>query len=391
MSIAPINKPSSSSITQALGGLVETAKAGISKLVEAAVESSFTGASAKKGPELSGAPASQTATASSSEGSFSVAQALRYGGAPTPAPAPGVSPPNPPPPGASATPASSTSKVSSPTVSGDPVSVHYVAPDEGAVAWLMEATTIGEVQADSVKGMVDGIIADADGHPIDDLEIEGHGSPGEQVIAKDVSLKYPLTDEQKAELVRLKPHLSPDAVITLDGCQVGAGTDGEKLLKEMSELLGVKVKAGTGYQRLTPGIEGSEVTATPDGKGGSTLSTEESDWNEFWRMRPGFGDDDAWMEALSGASDEALKEMPQQSRYDAVKTLISGYTGEDEGDQVLRIFENASPADRKELYRQLEGHAWGGDFKNGVLTDDDGLVDALDNDQLAKLRTMMNE
>ncbi|MBL8955392.1 MAG: DUF4347 domain-containing protein [Myxococcaceae bacterium] len=389
MSIAPINKPSASSITQALGSLVETAKAEVEKLLDTSLESTFTGGAAKKGPELSGG--ATTPVTASAGPTFSVAQALRYGGAPTPAPAAGVSPPPPPPPGASTAPAAKASKVDAPTVSGDPVSVHYIAPDEGAVAWLMEATTIGEVQADSVKGMVDGIIADADGHPIDHLEIEGHGSPGSQVIAKGVKLEHPLTDDQKAELLRLKPHLTKDAVVVLDGCQVGAGNDGEALLKEMSELLGVKVKAGTGYQRLTPGIEGSEVTATPDGKGGSTISTDESDWNEFWRLNPGFDDDDKWMEALGKVDDKGLQGMPQQSRYNAVKTLISGYTGEDEGNQVLRIFENATPEQRKELYRQLEGHAWGGDFKNGVLTDDDGLVDALDNDQLAKLRGLMNE
>ncbi len=349
-------------------------------------QSAFTQGATATGPQLSGGP---TTLPTSNAPTFTVAQALRAGGAPTPAPAAGATPMQPPPPGAQAP--ASASKVSDSVVSGDPVGVHYIAPDEGVVAWLMEATTIGEVQADSVKGMVDVIIGDAKGHPIDHLEIEGHGRSGEQVIAKGVSLKYPLDEATKTELARLKPYFAPGAEVVLDGCQVGAGNDGEKLLKELSEIWGVKVKAGTAFQRLTPGIEGSEVTAAPDGKGGTTVTTEESDWNEMWRTYPGTSDDDAWMKALGDASDAAVGGMPLQQRYTAATALISGWTGEDEGDQVLRLFQTASPADRKELYRLLEGHSWGGDFKNGVFTDDDGLVDALSNDQLDKLRKLMNE
>ena len=64
--------------------------------------------------------------------------------------------------------------------------------------------------------------------------------------------------------------------------------------------------------------------------------------------------------------------------------------GEDEGEAVIRMFETAAAGDRRQLYELIEGHAWSGDFRDGVLVVDDKLVDSLSYPQLARLRTLIN-
>lgn len=78
----------------------------------------------------------------------------------------------------------------------------------------------------------------------------------------------------------------------------------------------------------------------------------------------------------------------QRARY--VRELIDGYTGGDEGELVVHIFQTAPTSERRALYQRVEGHAWTGDFRHGVLVTDDDIWDALSRGQLTRLRAILN-
>jgi hypothetical protein len=42
------------------------------------------------------------------------------------------------------------------------------------------------------------------------------------------------------------------------------------------------------------------------------------------------------------------------------------------------------------MYRQIEGHDWGGDFRHGVFVSDDKLWNSLTRGQLDRLRGIIN-
>lgn len=100
----------------------------------------------------------------------------------------------------------------------------------------------------------------------------------------------------------------------------------------------------------------------------------------------GFNEDDVVMEE----STNDLPKLTLNQRADRVRALIGGWTGEDEGERVIEIFSTASVTDRPQLYRLVEGHAWTGDWIEGVFTTDDDMVDALYRSQLNRLRDIIN-
>lgn len=100
----------------------------------------------------------------------------------------------------------------------------------------------------------------------------------------------------------------------------------------------------------------------------------------------GFNEDDAVMEE----STDDLSHLTLNQRADRVRALIGGWTGEDEGERVIEIFSTAGAGDRPQLYRLVEGHAWTGDWIEGVFTTDDDIVDALYRGQLNRLRDIIN-
>lgn len=113
------------------------------------------------------------------------------------------------------------------------------------------------------------------------------------------------------------------------------------------------------------------------------------------RGQAGFNEDDAIMREVNGgegaaaASEAELLGMTLEQRVDRVRVLISGYCGEDEGAVVVRLFTTAPAGDRRTIYQRIEGHAWEGQFRSGVFTIDDDLVDALTSGQLAELTTLL--
>jgi hypothetical protein len=99
-----------------------------------------------------------------------------------------------------------------------------------------------------------------------------------------------------------------------------------------------------------------------------------------------FNEDDAVMEEKT----DDLPHLTLNQRADRVRALIGGWTGEDEGERVIEIFRSASASERAQLYGLVEGHAWTGDWIEGILTTDDDIVDALYREQLNRLREIIN-
>jgi hypothetical protein len=82
--------------------------------------------------------------------------------------------------------------------------------------------------------------------------------------------------------------------------------------------------------------------------------------------------------------------MTTTARVAYINELIDGYTAEDEGALVVRIFETAPAGERRAMYRQIEGHDWTGDFRHGVFTSDDKLWNSLTSGQLTQLRGIIS-
>lgn len=82
--------------------------------------------------------------------------------------------------------------------------------------------------------------------------------------------------------------------------------------------------------------------------------------------------------------------MTTPARVAYINELLDGYTGEDEGALVVRIFSTAPSGERRAMYRQIEGHDWSGDFRHGILVTDDKLWDSLTSAQLTQLRGIIN-
>jgi hypothetical protein len=82
--------------------------------------------------------------------------------------------------------------------------------------------------------------------------------------------------------------------------------------------------------------------------------------------------------------------MTTPARVKYINELLDGYTAEDEGALIVRIFDTASSSERKGMYRQIEGHDWNGDFVHGFTVSDDKLWNGLTRGQLHQLRGIIN-
>jgi hypothetical protein len=89
-------------------------------------------------------------------------------------------------------------------------------------------------------------------------------------------------------------------------------------------------------------------------------------------------------------TDKQLQGMTIIQRVRRIKALVSGSVAADEGEQVIRLFKTAAPTDRPEIYRQVEGHAWKGDWKHGWTVSDDDIWNGLNRSQLKRLRVIIN-
>ncbi|ACY14581.1 eCIS core domain-containing protein [Haliangium ochraceum] len=113
------------------------------------------------------------------------------------------------------------------------------------------------------------------------------------------------------------------------------------------------------------------------------------------RGQAGFNEDDAVMREIEGEdgaggmSDEQLGGLTMNQRAERIRALIGGWTGEDEGEVVIRIFETTPAGDRARLYEMVEGHPWTGNWREGFFVVDDDIWDALYESQLERLRDII--
>ena len=85
-----------------------------------------------------------------------------------------------------------------------------------------------------------------------------------------------------------------------------------------------------------------------------------------------------------------LHGMTKLARAAYVRELIDGKVFSDEEALVVDIFSSAPASERPEIYRLVEGHAWNGNFVEGVTVSDDDLWNALNSANLKRLRTLIN-
>lgn len=170
--------------------------------------------------------------------------------------------------GSSASLGSSPSIADSDNTDGDQVLVADTGGDMDA--WV--AMTGQEQASDgSLGSMVDSAVENAGDDPIDSVEFKSHGHANWQQVGSGPggTLKSPLTEEQKADFARLGAAMAPDGVILLAGCQVAAnfedGPQGISLMIEVAQAANRAVCAGVAIQLPIDGIEGTRVTAYPDG------------------------------------------------------------------------------------------------------------------------------
>lgn len=78
----------------------------------------------------------------------------------------------------------------------------------------------------------------------------------------------------------------------------------------------------------------------------------------------------------AGDPKENLSNMTLEQRVSFVNGLINDGKDADK-DMIIKIFENATAVDRKELYKRIEGHVWSGDFQRSFGSRD-RLFKALD-------------
>ncbi|HZJ67215.1 MAG TPA: DUF4157 domain-containing protein [Kofleriaceae bacterium] len=83
--------------------------------------------------------------------------------------------------------------------------------------------------------------------------------------------------------------------------------------------------------------------------------------------------------------------MTTTARVAYINELIDGNVANSESALVVRIFQTAPAADRRVMYRLIEGHEWNGDFVQGWTVSDDRLWNALSRSQLTQLKGIINQ
>lgn len=164
-------------------------------------------------------------------------------------------------------------------VQGEPVDV--VAYDEtGGITISIGHTFMlgGDAPFSSFEGMVDSILAQAGSRPIGTLKILTHASPGQLLLGQGQDMLVLGTfslQELLPSFSRLAGHFAPNGQVLIHGCNFAQYENGEYFLSQLSQIWGVPVSAGRETQHaLVPGLDGTTVTASPDGQGGTFLTED---------------------------------------------------------------------------------------------------------------------
>ncbi|HEX3760588.1 MAG TPA: DUF4157 domain-containing protein [Kofleriaceae bacterium] len=114
------------------------------------------------------------------------------------------------------------------------------------------------------------------------------------------------------------------------------------------------------------------------------------DWAPNYGLASNSRDDQSLASGQELDRGHQLGGMTTTARIAYINELLDGYTAEDEGALVVRVFETAAAGERRGMYRQIEGHDWNGDFRHGVFVSDDKLWNSLTSGQLTQLRGIIN-
>lgn len=166
-------------------------------------------------------------------------------------------------------------------LAGEPVDI--VAYDAGGDHVISIGHTVMEGEDtpfSDFDGMVATILAQAAGRPIGTLKIMVHTDPGMLELGEGTDMQvlgsFTVKNTRDSRYSALAGHFAPNGHVEIHGCNFGQGPFGEAFLVELSEIWGVPVTAGREVQSpYSPGLDGTTVTASPDGKGGTVL-TEDS-------------------------------------------------------------------------------------------------------------------
>ena len=109
----------------------------------------------------------------------------------------------------------------------------------------------------------------------------------------------------------------------------------------------------------------------------------------------GHDEDDKAMEYVNKTKKAGnLGSLTLEQKARLIKHIMGGVLSivfEDEEQAIVDLFQTTAASERKKLYAMIEGHPWGGDFKEGWLTWDDELYNSLSGSRLDKVRNLINE
>jgi hypothetical protein len=108
-----------------------------------------------------------------------------------------------------------------------------------------------------------------------------------------------------------------------------------------------------------------------------------------------FNEDDAVREEMGKMTDRQIKGFTLKQRADRINNLTDdtlNSVDHDDGELVIKLFETAaSHQERLQLYQLTEGHAWSGNWREGVFVNDDDIWNGLESGQLKRLRDIINK
>ena len=145
--------------------------------------------------------------------------------------------------------------------------------------------------------MIEQVIERGGGEPIDEVRIKGHGEPGAQMASENGLLLHKMLctprhpeavcDKESSEtLQRLGENMDEGGSVLLEGCRTGKGSDGEELVRRVSENTKRETRAADWYQTpFLSGLEGPETVCRPNDEGKVECGTQS--WGEWlWGTDP---------------------------------------------------------------------------------------------------------
>jgi hypothetical protein len=134
--------------------------------------------------------------------------------------------------------------------------------DTDSVGWVESATTIGEVNFNSVPSFVDNILADLGDRQMSLLHIQVHGSPT-HISFGPTQITNATFAAHLGTFARLSSKFAPHSWVDLRACNIGQNIE---LLQKFRRLWNVGIVAGRGSQNNVMDFNlGSYQIVSPNG------------------------------------------------------------------------------------------------------------------------------